>query len=69
MGNAARATMCGLLHTCCYVDVCVVCVLCVQVRMKRVTFEKVTPLEGRPHYFTVQLRTQAGTYIKVRCGW
>lgn len=38
-----------------------------QVRPKQVTFEKVVLLDGRPNWFTLQLRTQAGTYIKEFC--
>jgi len=32
-----------------------------------VTIEQVQPLPGKPHYFNMRLRTQAGTYVKEFC--
>lgn len=35
-----------------------------QARPRRVDVVAVEPLPGRPHYFNLRLRTQAGTYVK-----
>lgn len=41
--------------------------LLAQIRPKRLTIESVSCLPGKPNYFNLQLRTQAGTYVKEFC--
>lgn len=58
----------GLSHAAsCFLHTAWRCTWLAQVRPKRVTVEAVECLEGRPHYFNMRLRTQAGTYVKEFC--